>query len=97
MKRIFKYMIIFLLNIGSYFLLQIIASFVDFMFFGSGNISTITANWVSACFAIFQILGLFFLYRRKVLLTESVLFVSNVVTVVCLFLYFVIYISGTYS
>ena len=88
MKKIFIYILVCVLNIGLYFLLQIIASFVQFGLFGSGNISASLTIWVSICFLLLQVLILFSLYKRKVLTNDRTLLFVNVLIVIGLFLYF---------
>lgn len=95
MKKTFIYILAFVLNIGLYFFLQIIASFVQFGLFGSGNFSSSTTVWVSLCFLLFQVLILFLLYKKKVLMKDMALFTLNVLIAVGLFLYFVVYLSNT--
>lgn len=95
MKKTFIYILAFVLNIGLYFLLQVIASFVQFGLFGSGNISAGTTVWVSLSFFLLQVLILFLLYKKKVLMKDMALLTLNVLIAVVLFLYFVVYLSNT--
>lgn len=95
MKKTFIYILVFVLNIGLYFFLQIIASFVQFGLFGSGNISASTTVWVSLCFLLLQVLILFLLYKKKVVMKDMALLILNVFIAVGLFLYFVVYLSNT--
>ncbi|EFK55772.1 Uncharacterised protein [Sphingobacterium spiritivorum] len=94
MKKIFFYILSVILNIGLYFLLQIIASFVQFGLFGSGNVTANKTVLVSLVFLILQVLLLLFLYKKKILLKDITLLILNVLITVCLFLYFVVYLAN---
>src|SRR5690606_3004955 len=93
MKKTFIYVLVFLLNIGLYFFLQIVASFVQFGLLGSGNISAGTTIWVSLCFLLLQLLILLLLYRKQVLMKDMALLIVNVLIAIGLFLYFVVYLA----
>jgi hypothetical protein len=95
MKKTFIYILVFLLNIGWYFFLQIIASFVQFGLFGSGNISAGTTIWVSLCFLVLQLLILFLLYKKQVLMKDMSVLIVNVLMAIGLFLYFAVYLTKT--
>lgn len=89
MRKTFVYILSIMLNIGLYFFLQIIASFVEFGLFGSGNASADKTFWVSFSFLIVQVLILLFLYKRKIL-AGTALLACNALLAICLFLYFVV-------
>lgn len=93
MGKTFLYMISIIINIIMYFILQVIASFVQVGIFGSGNFSAGKTVGVSFCFFFFQLLILFILYNKKLLLKE--LLILNILICVGLFLYFVIYLPFT--
>ena len=84
------YIISVVLSIALYFFMQIIASFVQFGLFGSGEISASKSLWVSLCFVFFQVLLLLLIYWKKCL-KDLPLLILNVLLVVSLFLYFVVF------
>lgn len=84
-----------ILNIGLYFSLQIMASFVQFGLFGSGSASADATVWVSLGFVFLQVIILFFLYKKSVFIQDKTLLILNVLIAVCLFLYFAVYLSNT--
>lgn len=95
MKKIFIYIVAFVLNIGLYFFLQIVSSFVQFGLFGSGNTSAEATVWGSLSFLLLQVLTLVFLYKKKILIKDMPLLILNIVVALGLFLYFMVYLADT--
>ncbi|WP_214228789.1 hypothetical protein [Pedobacter sp. B4-66] len=95
MRKTIIYILAIVLNIGVYVLFSIIDVFVDFLVFGEGASSGKYSFWISLCFLLLQLLILLFMYKKKVLVKDITLLILNVLIVVCLFLYFVVYLSST--
>ncbi len=94
MKKIFFYILSIVLNVGVYILLSIIDVLVDFLVFGTGATNNRSSLWLSLCFLLLQILILLFLYKKKILVKNLALLISNILITVCLFLYFVVYLAN---
>lgn len=90
MKKIFTDILAFVLNIGLYFLIQIISSFIQFGLFDSGNTRAGATVWVSLSFLLLQILMLIFMYKHKVLIKNTPLLILNILVAIGLFLYFTV-------
>lgn len=87
MKKIFIYIVAFVLNIGLYFFLSIVDAFTEFLLFGEGKGSEKYSFWVSLSFLLLQVLILVFLYKKKILIKDMPLLILNIVVALGLFLY----------
>ena len=93
MKIILNSLLITIVNIISYFVYQILASFALFSFFGSGNTGAKMAIWVSLSFVLFQIITLIILFVKKYLIKNIELLIINILIAISLFLYLEIYLQ----
>jgi len=94
MKKAILYAIVFILNIGLYFLLQILGTFVQFFLFGSGESSVKYLTWVSLFFVFAHALILFLLYKKQVLIKKQLFLIVNIAVLCVLFIYFCIYLPA---
>ncbi|WP_342332664.1 hypothetical protein [Pedobacter sp. FW305-3-2-15-E-R2A2] len=85
MKKLFVYLFLSGLNIVLYFALAIVDVFAEFLFFGSGKSSEKYSFWGSLFFALLQIIILWLLYKKQILLKDKLLLIINIGIVVCLF------------
>ncbi len=88
MKKITLYIVIFILNVGLYFFSQVVAVFVAFGLMGSGNYAAKNDYWVYFSFLIIHILTLFLGYKKKLLINNITMLVSNILLAICLFVYY---------
>lgn len=91
MSNILKSSFVFVLNAAFYFMLQMVSAFVRFALFGSGNTSAKLGVWVDIFFVFIQILILFTLHRRGVLIKGRLILILNLLSVIAIFLYINIY------
>lgn len=94
MKEVLKNIILLVVNVAIYFILQIVASFVQFALFGSGNTSERYSSWVSLSFVVLQALILIWLFYTKRLI-NNVSLLLNLLLLIALYCYFVLYIPST--
>lgn len=96
MKKILAYALAIILNIAFYFFLSVVDAFAVFAVFGEGQGSDKYSIWVSVFFLLLQILILYWLYKKQFLIRDKTLLIVNMVITVLLFLFFVVYLSGTF-
>jgi hypothetical protein len=97
MKSIFKVILILVINVIAYFLLQIIAAVVEFLLLGEGEKSGEYSTLISSFFVFIQICVILFLYYKKLFLNNNTVLVVNLVLVLGLYLYFVLYLPTTFK
>nr|WP_199158596.1 hypothetical protein [Pedobacter sp. ASV2] len=96
MKKILAYALVIILNIAFYFFLSVVDAFAVFAVFGEGQQSDKYSIWVSVFFLLLQILILYWLYKKQFLIRDKTLLIVNTVITILLFLFFVVYLSGTF-
>ncbi|WP_131539348.1 hypothetical protein [Pedobacter nototheniae] len=96
MKKILAYALAIILNIAFYFFLSVVDAFAVFVVFGEGQQSDKYSIWVSVFFLLLQILILYWLYKKQFLIRDKTLLIVNTVITILLFLFFVVYLSGTF-
>ena len=93
MKKVLKIVALLIVNAVMYFVFQIIASFVQFTLFGSGNTSERYSIWVSLFFVVLQALILIWLFYKKRFI-NGISLLLNLILLIAFYCYFVLYISS---
>ncbi|WP_316805419.1 hypothetical protein [Pedobacter nototheniae] len=96
MKKVLTYLLAIVLNIAFYFFLSVLIAFAVFAIFGEGQESHKYSFWVSLFFLLFQMLFLYWLYKKQFLIKDKILLIVNVLITLALFLFFVVYLSGAF-
>jgi hypothetical protein len=94
MKKIIIYLLVCASNIGLYFILSLADVFAEYILFGEGEGSAKYSIWVSLFFVVLQVSMLFFLYKKKIIIKDRILLVCNIILVVCLYLFFSVYLPA---
>jgi membrane protein YdbS with pleckstrin-like domain len=88
MKKALIFVLTALLNIVVFFVLQIMAQFVQFFIYGEGVASDKYLIWVLLFFVIIHMIILTALYRYKTIIKSGALFAVTTLTVIGLYVYF---------
>jgi hypothetical protein len=88
MKSILSFIAITVLNVVLFAVLQIISQFAHFFLFGEGALSDKFVVWVSAFFALLQLMILVLLFRKQVIIKTNALLIVNIILVVGLYIYY---------
>jgi hypothetical protein len=94
MKKTLKYVLVLFINLIIYFLLQLIGSILFVFIYGSGCDSDKYIKPFSFLFVGIHLLTLIFLYFRKKIIDDLFLLILNVILIVSLYLYCVIYLAS---
>ena len=88
MKNSLAFIVVTISNIVLFVVLQIISQFVHFFVFGEGTPSDGSIVWVSLFFAVIQLVTLILLLRRGFIIKTNSLFITNIIIVIGLFVYY---------
>jgi hypothetical protein len=92
-----SYVFVFFINVALYFFFQVIGSLLQFVFFGSGNISEQSTKGVALFLVIGQALALIALFKKKRFIYNIYFLIINLLVLFALYGYYILYLTSTFD